>query len=38
MVAGLAKAEPVDLWEIQDVAERATPVVDLSMNPARPKV
>lgn len=38
MVAGLAKAEPVELWEIQDVAERATPVVDLSMNPARPKV
>ncbi|HUF27092.1 MAG TPA: LemA family protein [Gemmatimonadaceae bacterium] len=37
MVAGLAKAEPAELWEIQDSAERATPVVDLSLNPARPK-
>ncbi|MGH7718122.1 MAG: LemA family protein [Gemmatimonadaceae bacterium] len=33
MVAGLAKASPAELWEITDVAERATPKVDLSMNP-----
>jgi len=33
MVAGLAKATPAELWEITDVAERATPKVDLSMNP-----
>lgn len=33
LVAGLAKATPAELWEITDVAERATPKVDLSMNP-----
>ena len=30
MVAGLAKASPTDLWEIEDQAERAVPQVDLS--------
>jgi LemA protein len=30
MVAGIAKAEPSDLWEIEDQAERAVPKVDLS--------
>jgi LemA protein len=33
MVAGLAKATPAELWEITDVAERAVPAVDLSINP-----
>jgi LemA protein len=37
LVAGLAKAQPAELWEIQDAAERATPIVDLSMNPAKPR-
>ena len=32
MVAGLAKASPADLWEIEDAAERAVPNVDLSLN------
>ena len=31
MVAGLAKAEVVELWEITDESERAVPKVDLSM-------
>ncbi|NNG16132.1 MAG: LemA family protein, partial [Gemmatimonadales bacterium] len=30
-VAGLAKAVPADLWEIEEAAERAVPSVDLSM-------
>jgi LemA protein len=30
LVAGLAKASPTDLWEIEDQAERAVPQVDLS--------
>ena len=38
LVAGLAKATPVELWEITDAVERAVPSVDLSLNPARPKV
>ena len=29
MVAGLAKAVPAELWEIEDAAERAVPKVDL---------
>jgi len=33
LVAGVAKATPAELWEITDVAERAVPRVDLSMNP-----
>ena len=33
MVAGLAKAETVELWEIAEPKERETPVVDLSMKP-----
>jgi len=32
LVAGLAKAQPAELWEIEDAAERAVPKVDLSMN------
>jgi LemA protein len=32
-VAGLAKASPADLWEIEQQAERAVPAVDLSMKP-----
>jgi LemA protein len=32
LVAGLAKASPAELWEIEDVAERAVPTVDLSFN------
>jgi len=33
LVAGLAKASPAELWEIEDQAERAVPQVDLSMKP-----
>lgn len=33
VVAGLAKAAPADLWEIEDQAERAVPQVDLSAKP-----
>jgi LemA protein len=33
LVAGFAKAEQVELWEITDEAERAVPKVDLSMKP-----
>ena len=33
MVAGLAKAAPADLWEIENEAERAVPGVDLSRTP-----
>ena len=33
LVAGMAKAQPADLWEIEDTAERAVPQVDLSMKP-----
>ena len=32
LVAGLAKASPADLWEIEDASERAVPKVDLSLN------
>jgi LemA protein len=32
LVAGLAQASPAELWEIEDAAERAVPVVDLSAN------
>jgi len=30
LVAGLAKAQPTELWEIEDQAERAVPKVDLT--------
>jgi len=33
LVAGFARAEPVELWEITDEKERAVPQVDLSMKP-----
>src|SRR5690349_22484585 len=32
LVAGLAKASPAELWEIEDAGERAVPAVDLSLN------
>src|SRR5437016_5424954 len=32
-VAGLAKALPADLWELEDQTEKAVPQVDLSMKP-----
>ncbi len=32
LVAGLAKASPAELWEIEDDRERAVPAVDLSLN------
>jgi LemA protein len=32
LVAGLAKAQPAELWEIENAAERAVPTVDLSFN------
>ncbi len=31
LVAGLAKATPADLWQIEDAAERAVPKVDLKL-------
>jgi LemA protein len=31
LVAGVAKAQPAELWEITDAAERAVPTVDLSL-------
>ena len=31
LVAGLAKAVPAELWEIEDAGERAVPKVDLTM-------
>jgi LemA protein len=34
LIAGWAKAEPVELWEITDEAERAVPRVDLTKKPA----
>ena len=33
LIAGMAKAEPVELWEITDEKERAVPTVDLSSKP-----
>jgi LemA protein len=36
LVAGIAKAQPADLWEIEDQAERAVPQVDLSSNSPAP--
>jgi LemA protein len=32
MLAGMAGAQPAELWEIEDAAERAVPTVDLSFN------
>jgi LemA protein len=32
LVAGLAKASPAELWQIEDAGERAVPKVDLSLN------
>jgi LemA protein len=36
LIAGLAKAAPVELWQIEDAAERAVPTVDLSLNKPAP--
>jgi LemA protein len=36
MVAGLAKASPADLWELDDQAARIAPKVDLSMKGPSP--
>jgi LemA protein len=33
LITGLAKAEPVELWEIQEPGDRDVPTVDLSMKP-----
>jgi LemA protein len=33
LVAGLAKAQRADLWELEDQADKAVPQVDLSMKP-----
>ena len=33
LVAGMAGASPVDLWEIEDGAERANPTIDLTLSP-----
>jgi len=33
LLAGMARAAPAQLWEIEDQAERAVPQVDLSMKP-----
>ena len=32
LVAGLAKASPAELWQIEDATERAVPKVDLSLD------
>ncbi len=32
LMAGLAKASPAELWEIEDAGERAVPSVDLSLD------
>jgi LemA protein len=37
LVAGIAKASPAELWEIEDAAERAVPKVDLSLDRASAK-
>jgi LemA protein len=36
LVAGLAKATPAELWEIENAAERAVPIVDLSFHKPAP--
>ncbi len=36
LVAGLAKASPAELWEIELAAERAVPTVDLTGRPPAP--
>ena len=33
LVAGLAKAQPASLWEVEEKADREVPQVDLSMKP-----
>ena len=33
VVAGFARAQPADLWEIEDQADKAVPQVDLSVKP-----
>ncbi len=36
LIAGLARATPAELWQIDDAAERAVPQVDLSGRPPAP--
>ena len=36
LIAGLAKATPAELWEIEDAAQRAVPKVDLSLSKPTP--
>jgi len=36
LVAGMAKATPAELWEIEDASERAVPQVDLSLGKKPP--
>jgi LemA protein len=36
LVAGIAKASPAELWEIQEPGERAVPAVDLSVDKPAP--
>jgi LemA protein len=36
LMAGLAKATPAELWQIEEAAERAVPTVDLSARPPAP--
>ncbi|MGH7499330.1 MAG: LemA family protein [Gemmatimonadales bacterium] len=36
LVAGIAKASPADLWEIQEPSERSVPTVDLSLDKPAP--
>ena len=36
LVAGIAKASPAELWEIQEPSERSVPTVDLSLDKPAP--
>ena len=36
LIAGLAKATPAELWQIEDAAHREVPMVDLSARPPAP--
>ena len=36
LIAGLAKATPAELWQIEDAAHREVPTVDLSARPPAP--
>jgi hypothetical protein len=36
LIAGLAKASPAELWQIDDATHREVPSVDLSARPPAP--